>query len=110
MQCGRCGGSLMHAALTFCAELAPASEAIAIHLLHASASAQPEGRRIGLAELTAALGARRGGVRRILSALHRAGFVDVLLMALTMRGFAIGVALEGRPLVPLRRSRPAKAA
>jgi len=100
----------MHAALTFCAELAPASEAIAIHLLHALTSAQREGRRIDLDELTAELGARRGDVRRTLSALHRAGFVDVLHMRPTLQGFAIGVALEGQPLVPLRRSRPAKAA
>ena len=100
----------MKAVPTSCAELAPASEAIAIHLLRALTTAQREGRRIGLDDLTADLGVRRAEVRTTLSALHRAGFVDVLHMRPTLRGFAIGQALAGRRLVPLRGARAAKAA
>jgi len=100
----------MNPAPTSCAERAPASEAIAIHLLHALTTAQREGRRLGLDELTEELGVRRAEVRRTLSLLHRAGFVDVLHMRPTLRGFAIGQALAGRRLLPLRRARAAKAA
>ena len=93
---------MMNATPTFCAELAPSGEAIAIHLLRALTTAQREDRRLDLDELVSEVGARRAEVRRTLSALHRGGYVDVLRMRLTLKGFAIGQALSATDLIPLR--------
>lgn len=75
---------------------------LSAHLLKTLALAQFEGRASTLESLVADLGVRRGDVRSALSALHREGYVDVLRMRLTLKGFAIGSALANDQLAPLR--------
>jgi DNA-binding IclR family transcriptional regulator len=60
---------------------------------------------LGLDELTERLGVRRDDVRRAISALHRAGHVDAARFRLTLSGFALGRALRGARLAPLRSGR-----
>jgi hypothetical protein len=79
-------------------------EALGEHLLRTLACDHVEGRRSDLDTLTAELRVRRADVRSTLSALHRAGFVDVLRMKLTLEGFAIGCALMDRQMPDVRRS------
>jgi len=63
---------------------------------------QIRGRVANLQTLVDEIGARRGDVRKTVSALHRAGYVDVLRMRLTLAGFAIGSRLVDATLPPLR--------
>ena len=76
---------------------------VAAHVLRAMARAQSEGHRLDLESLCEEIGVRRGDVRAVLSSLHREGFVDVLRMQLTLRGFALGRSLGKRRLAAIRR-------
>lgn len=80
---------------------------IAVHVLRALAVSAEEGRRVDLAAVAAELGVRRADVRSALTALHREGYVDLTRMRPTLAGFAIGAALKGKALVPVR-SAPVK--
>ena len=80
-------------------------QTLVAHILQALAKAQFEGRRTDLDELIREVGARRADVRSALSALHREGYLDVLRMRLTMRGFAIASALRDATLPALRASK-----
>ena len=82
--------------------LAPRAEALAIHLLQALTTSHAEGRLADLEQLARTVGARRADVRTTLSRMHREGWIDVLRMRPTMRGFAMGRALAGRTLSPIR--------
>ncbi|HEY4117476.1 MAG TPA: hypothetical protein VGM56_06450 [Byssovorax sp.] len=82
---------------------APNQEHAAALVLRALSTAQAEGRRADLDELSTELGVRRAELRALLSTLHRQGLVDVMRMRPTLEGFAIGRALEGLPVAPLRR-------
>jgi DNA-binding IscR family transcriptional regulator len=84
--------------------------ALALHLVRALARAQHEGRLHDLETLTAELRVRRGDVRSVVSALHREGLVDALRMRLSLRGFALGRALEKAELPALRRAVAARKA
>lgn len=97
----------MHRAPTFPAVLPPEDEAVAIHLLKAMTRAQRDDRLVDVSDLASDIGVRRSDARRILSALHREGLVDVLRMRVTLAGFAIGSALADQRLTPLRSERPA---
>ena len=79
------------------------SDTLAMHLIAAMVEAHAEGRRLGLDDLVQDIGARRGDVRRTLTALHHEGYVDVLRMRPTLQGFAIGRALAGSTLPALRQ-------
>ena len=79
------------------------SQDLALHVLHALAQAQIEGRRVNLETLTQDLRVRRADVRRTVSALDREGFVDALHMRPTLRGFAAGRSLLAEDLPVLRR-------
>ena len=81
------------------------TQALSAHVLHALALAQVEGRRLDLESLTSELRVRRGDVRKVVSALHREGYLDVLRMRLTLMGFALGRSYMGKPLPQLRRPR-----
>ena len=85
------------------------SKDLAVHLLKALFVLQSEGAVVSLETLTEALRVRRTDVRRAVSALHREGILDALRMRLTMRGLALGAALAGAQLRPLRRA-PLRAA
>jgi DNA-binding Lrp family transcriptional regulator len=85
------------------------SKDLAVHLLKALFVLQSEGAVVSLETLTEALRVRRTDVRRAVSALHREGVLDALRMRLTMRGLALGAALAGAQLRPLRRA-PLRAA
>ena len=78
------------------------AQALSAHVLHALAAAQTEGRATSLETLTQELGVRRGDIRRVVTLLHRQGFVDALRMRLTLTGFALGRAYMGRTLPALR--------
>lgn len=58
--------------------------------------------RLRLDELAAQIGVRRADVRRVVSALHAEGFVDAQRLRLTLSGFALAVALDGRRLRTVR--------
>jgi hypothetical protein len=78
---------------------------LALHVLHALAQAQIEGRRVNLETLTTDLRVRRGDVRKTVTALDREGYVDALRMRPTLRGFAVGRSLQAEDLPVLRRPR-----
>jgi DNA-binding GntR family transcriptional regulator len=80
------------------------ADTLAMHLIAALVSAHAAGQRLDLDGLAQHVGARRADVRRTLSALHREGYLDVLRMRPTLQGFALGRALAGRALPPLRRA------
>jgi predicted ArsR family transcriptional regulator len=80
-------------------------QALSAHILRHAAAAQVAGTKSApvLVELLAAdLRVRRVDVRRSLSALHKQGLLDVAQMRLTLAGFALGKALEGRRLRAIR--------
>lgn len=81
--------------------------ALALHVLKTMTTAHKTGARCSLDDLVAALRVRRIDVRRVLSALHEEGMLDVTRMQLTLEGFAVGSALQHSQLAPLRvRLRP----
>ena len=80
------------------------SKDLAPHLLKALFVLQSEGALVSLETLTDALHVRRTDVRRVVSALHREGILDAVRMRLTLRGLALGAALAGAQLRPLRRA------
>jgi len=57
---------------------------------------------MNLEDLVGEIGVRRKDVRAVLTKLHQQGFLDVLRMRLSLRGFAIGVSLQGEELRALR--------
>ncbi|WP_437321362.1 hypothetical protein WMF30_25255 [Sorangium sp. So ce134] len=73
------------------------------HLLRTLLALQSEGKAVTLETLTTALAVRRTDVRRVITALHREGYLDALRMRLTFRGLALGAAFAAAPLRPLRR-------
>jgi len=81
------------------------TQALSAHVLRAMAIAQVEGRRLDLETLVRELGVRRGDVRRVVSALHREGYVDALRMRPTLIGFALGRSYAGELLPDLHRLR-----
>jgi DNA-binding IclR family transcriptional regulator len=86
------------------------AQALSAHVLQALANAQTEGRPASLETLTQELRVRRGDVRRVVTLLHRQGFVDALRMRLTLPGFALGRAYLARALPPLRSAKLAETA
>ncbi len=85
--------------------------ALALHVLKGMTRAHLDGEATGLDALVAALGVRRSDLRRVLSALHEEGMIDLARMRLTLAGFAVGQSLQGAALAPfrVRRAPPAKA-
>lgn len=83
-------------------ELVIDSGQLALHVVKAMTSAHKSGAQCTLDTLVRRLRVRRADLRRVLSALHEEGIVDVLHMRLTLNGFAIGHALEGKALPPFR--------
>jgi DNA-binding IclR family transcriptional regulator len=81
------------------------TQALSAHVLHALSQAQVEGRRHDLQTLTQELKVRRGDIRRVVSALHREGYVDALRMRPTLAGFALGRTYASQPLPELRKPR-----
>lgn len=77
-------------------------QTVAAYILQALTLAQAEGRSENLETLVEKLHVRRKDVRSTLTMLHRQGFLDLLRMRLTLSGFAIGTALRGQELPPLR--------
>ncbi len=75
---------------------------LSTYILQAVFAAQIEGRRSNLETLRDELQVRRTDVRAAVSQLHREGVLDALTMRLTLQGFAIGQALSGAELPPLR--------
>ncbi len=75
---------------------------LSMHILQAVAAAQTEDRRSNLETLRDELEVRRTDIRAAVSQLHREGMLDALTMRLTLQGFAIGQALSGAELPPLR--------
>jgi hypothetical protein len=86
-------------------------QTVSTYVLRALAEAQIDGRSSTLATLTGELCVRKTDVRAAVSQLHREGYLDVLRMRLTLRGFAVGLALIGEKLPELRPAKlPAKVA
>ena len=83
---------------------------LSTHVLATLATAQFQDEIVTLETLVERIQARRADVRRTVSSLHRAGWVDALRMRLTLAGFAAGHALAAAPMRPLRRPRMAIAA
>lgn len=83
---------------------------VSAYVLRALAMAQTEGRASTLETLIDELKIRRVDVRGAVSALHREGYLDVLRMRLTLRGFAIGRSFIGQELPELRPAKVAQAA
>lgn len=80
------------------------SKELAPHVLRALFELQSEGALVNLETLIDKLKVRRGDVRRVITALHREGYLDALHMRLTLRGLALGAALAKSELRPLRRA------
>jgi hypothetical protein len=80
---------------------------IAPYILRALANAQIEGRCLDLETLSRDIEVRRVDVRKTVSAMHHEGLVDALRLRLSLKGFALGRALLGIELAPIRR--PAQA-
>lgn len=83
-------------------ELVIDSGHLALHVVKAMTIAHKSGAQCTLDTLVQELQVRRADLRRVLSALHEEAIVDVLHMRLTLNGFAIGHALEGKALPPFR--------
>jgi DNA-binding IclR family transcriptional regulator len=79
------------------------SKDLAPHVIRALFELQTDGAVVTLQTLTEALRVRRGDIRRVITALHREGYVDALRMRLTLRGLALGAAFRSSALRPLRR-------
>ncbi len=80
-------------------------QALSAHILRQAAAAQLAGTKsaaLKVEVLAADLKVRQVDVRRSLSALHKQGLMDVAQMRLTLAGFALGKALEGRQLRSIR--------
>ena len=80
-------------------------QALSAHILRHVATAQLAGTKSAPAKLETLavdLGVRRVDVRRARSALHTQGLMDGAQMRLTLAGFALGKALEGRQLRAIR--------
>ncbi|HSO00803.1 MAG TPA: hypothetical protein VLS89_21075 [Candidatus Nanopelagicales bacterium] len=80
------------------------SKDLAPHVLRAIFELQSEGALVNLETLTRALRVRRVDLRRVVTALHREGFVDALHMRLTLRGLALGAAFAKGELRPIRKA------
>ena len=74
---------------------------LAAHVL-AALAASPSSSMFHAGDLADKLGARRTDVRRVLSALHREGMVDLLHRRVTLSGLAVGRSLAGSMLKPFR--------
>ena len=79
-------------------------QALSAHILRHASVAQVAATKCELTaqSLATDLRVRRVDVRRSLSALHKQGLIDVAQMRLTLAGFALGKALEGRQLKAIR--------
>ena len=79
-------------------------QALSAHILRHASAAHVAGtkRELTAQSLATDLRVRRVDVRRSLSALHKQGLMDVAQMRLTLAGFALGKALEGRQLKAIR--------
>jgi hypothetical protein len=80
-------------------------QALSAHILRHVAAAQVAGTKsvpLKLEVLAVDLKVRQVDVRSSLSALHKQGLMDVAQMRLTLAGFALGKALEGRQLRSIR--------
>ena len=80
------------------------SRDLAPHVLRALFELQSEGALVNLETLTQKIRVRRADLRRVVTHLHREGFVDALHMRLTLRGLALGAAFARGGLRPLRRA------
>ena len=78
------------------------AEIIARHVLRALASAQVRGIVVDLSWLASEVPVRRRDLRSAVTQLDHAGLVDALRMRLSMRGFAIGFALQSAQPPALR--------
>jgi DNA-binding IclR family transcriptional regulator len=74
---------------------------LAPYILQALARYQLKDRRVTLQTLVDDLAIGRADLRRAVTALDQAGYVDAIRMRLTMEGFALGMALQERDLPPL---------
>jgi len=83
-------------------ELVIDSGQLALHVVKAMTIAHKSGEQCTLDTLVQELHVRRADLRSVLSGLHEEGILDVLHMRLTLNGFAIGHALEGKALPPFR--------
>jgi hypothetical protein len=83
-------------------ELVIDSGQLALHVVKRMTIAHKAGERCTLDTLVRELKVRRADVRRVLSALHEEGVIDVLHMRLTLGGFAIGHSLADKKLPPFR--------
>jgi len=83
------------------ADRAPSAQIIGMSVLSVLTRRQRLGQSTTLDDLVEALAVRRADVRRVVSALHRQGFVDALRMRVTLTGLAIGVSLRKSHLASL---------
>lgn len=77
---------------------------LAPYVLKAFADAHREGRRCTLDDLCDQIPVRRVDLRRTVTALHNSDLLDALRGRLTLRGFALAVALAPRCEVPVREA------
>lgn len=82
----------------------PADSLLAAHLLVALYDLDETPRLTTLDALADRLSARRSDVRRVASALHGQGMIDILRLRLTMRGLALAATFSNRNLRPLRQA------
>lgn len=92
----------MHTSSSTSPNLGPAAERIAIHVLNALTTRHRRQCPTTLDDLVEALHVRRPDVRRVVSALHRAGYLDASRMRLTLLGFAVGASIDAALLPTLR--------
>ncbi len=81
-------------------------ETLAPYVLRTLVQFQIQGRVCTLQDLVDEIRARRGDIRRTVSALHREGYVDALRMRTTLAGLALGRAIL-RTTLPALRQQPA---
>jgi DNA-binding IclR family transcriptional regulator len=77
---------------------------VAIHVLNILSTRQRRGDSTTLQHLIARLPVRRADLRRVVSALHREGYLDATRMRLTLQGFAVGASIDANDMPALRET------
>jgi DNA-binding GntR family transcriptional regulator len=83
---------------------------IAAQILRFLVLAQQKGEPVNLETLSERLPVRRSDIRAVVTQLHQEGFLDALYMRVTLKGWALGMALLQQELPAIQRPTAKKVA